>query len=192
MSHPKMTDDQALVSRLRNGDRMAFLELIQRHQRLVAHMVGRIIRSVEDREEICQDVFLKVADKISEFNFQSRLSTWIGTIAYRHAINHLRKQKALFSSIDSGESLERMFISRDDVAEELEDKDIEDKVILLVERLPEQYRAVLSLYHLDGLNYAEIGEITGMPEGTVKNYLFRARKLLKEKVKMYLGKEVIK
>jgi RNA polymerase sigma-70 factor (ECF subfamily) len=50
---------------------------------------------------------------------------------------------------------------------------------------------VITLYHLDGMNYSEIGEATGMPEGTVKNYLFRARHLLKESVKKYFGEEVI-
>ena len=58
-----------------------------------------------------------------------------------------------------------------------------------ISRLPVQYKAVLTLYHLDGMNYIEIGEATGMPEGTVKNYLFRARALVKENVKKYLGKE---
>ena len=55
--------------------------------------------------------------------------------------------------------------------------------------LPVQYKAVLTLYHLDGMSYPEIGIATGMPEGTVKNYLFRARALVKENVKKYLGKE---
>jgi RNA polymerase sigma factor (sigma-70 family) len=59
----------------------------------------------------------------------------------------------------------------------------------LIDELPLQYKVVLTLYHIEGMTYPEIGEVTQMPEGTVKNYLFRARNLLKEKVKMYLGKE---
>jgi RNA polymerase sigma-70 factor (ECF subfamily) len=58
-----------------------------------------------------------------------------------------------------------------------------------VDQLPAQYKIVLTLYHVDGFSYPEIGEATGMPEGTVKSYLFRARAILKEKVKQYLGKE---
>ena len=81
VSNPEMMDDKALVSAIIGGDLQAFKRLIKQHERLVAHMVSRLIDRKEDRDELCQDVFLKVYEKISEFNFQSKLSTWIGTIA---------------------------------------------------------------------------------------------------------------
>lgn len=186
-----MTDDKALVSRIVNGDMPAFRLLIKQHERLVAHMVGRLIDREEDREELCQDVFLRVYEKIGEFNFQSRLSTWIATIAYRHGINHLRKKKILVTDIPDEEQFSNHFVSSDNVEENMEDQDLDDMVMKLIEQLPVQYKTVLTLYHLDGKSYPEIGEITGMPEGTVKNYLFRARNLLKDKVKKYLGKEEV-
>jgi RNA polymerase sigma-70 factor (ECF subfamily) len=71
----------------------------------------------------------------------------------------------------------------------LSDKSTTNLVHQYIEKLPVQYKAVLTLYHLDGMNYSEIVEITGMPEGTVKNYLFRARSLLKEKLKAHLVNE---
>jgi RNA polymerase sigma factor (sigma-70 family) len=182
-----MTDEQAFVSRVKNGDKQAFRLLIQQHERLVGHMIGRLIKQSEDREELCQDVFLRVFDRISEFNFQSKLSTWIATIAYRHAINHLRKQKMEYSELPGDETWADRFVERADPEEILAEKDMESWVLKLVDQLPVQYKTVLTLYHLDGMNYAEIGSVTEMPEGTVKNYLFRARQLLKEKVKNYLG-----
>ena len=163
--------------------------MIKRHERLVAHMVGRLIDRKEDREELCQDVFLKVYEKISEFNFQSKLSTWIATIAYRMGINHLRKKKIELSDIPEEESSTAHFISPDDPHESMEDNEIEEMTLKLIEQLPPHYKTILTLYHIDQMNYSEIGEVTGLPEGTVKNYLFRARNLLKEKVKKYLGKE---
>lgn len=153
-------------------------------------MVGRLVNSPEDLEEICQDVFLKVYERISEFNFQSKLSTWIATIAYRHAINHLRKQKIELADFPEDERFEERFVSDENLIESIEDNEMESVVMKLIEKLPAQYRVVLTLYHLEDMNYAEIGEATGMPEGTVKNYLFRARQLLKEKVKIYMAKEV--
>ncbi|HRI77902.1 MAG TPA: RNA polymerase sigma factor [Cyclobacteriaceae bacterium] len=189
VSNPIMTDDQALISRVRNGDQQAFKMLIKQHQRLVAHMVGRLIKQSEDREEICQDVFLKVFEKISEFGFQSRLSTWIATIAYRHSINCLRRQKIKFSEIPEEHEWSERFVESDDPGNLLIDKDQEEWILKLIDRLPPQYKAVLMLYHLEGMSYAEIGSVTEMPEGTVKNYLFRARNLLKEKVKQYIDKE---
>lgn len=184
-----MTDDRTLVSRVLSGDTQAFMVLIRQHERLVAHMVGRVVKSEQDREELCQDVFMKVHEKLSEFSFQSKLSTWIATIAYRQAINHLRKQKMFYSEIPEEEAFTKRFVEESNPETVAEERDIDDFVLKLVDQLPPQYRMVLTLYHLDGLHYPEIAEVTKMPEGTVKNYLFRARNLLKEKVKMYLGKE---
>lgn len=186
-----MTDDKALVSQVLGGDAEAFRRLIRQHERLVAHMVGRLIKSNEDREELCQDVFLKVYEKLGEFSFQSRLSTWIATIAYRHGINHLRKKKIEFQEIEEGDGFYERFLSDENPEEQMEDKDLDAKLMNYIDQLPAQYKTVLTLYHLDGMSYPEIGEVTGMPEGTVKNYLFRARHLLKEKVKKYLGQEGI-
>jgi len=175
-------DDKILVSRVLDGDVQAFRALIKKHERLVAHMIGRLVKHDEDREELCQDVFLKVYEKIGEFQFQSQLSTWIATIAYRHAINHLRKKKILTTDFPETE----ISIEPSDVDEQ----DIEAYLLKLINTLPVQYKLVLTLYHLEQKDYAEIGEITGMPEGTVKNYLFRARQLLKEKAKKYFGEEL--
>jgi RNA polymerase sigma factor (sigma-70 family) len=184
-----MTEDQTLVLRIARGDMQAFRTLIKQHERLVSHMIARLIDNAEDREELCQDVFLKVHGKLSEFNFQSKLSTWIATIAYRHAINHLRKTKIKVSDIPDEDRFTAHFISQENPGEQLEDKNIDEWVLKFIDRLPVQYKAVLTMYHLDGMTYPEIGEATGMPEGTVKNYLFRARALVKESVKKHLGKE---
>jgi RNA polymerase sigma factor (sigma-70 family) len=184
-----MMDDQALVYRIMNGDKQAFRLLIKQHERLVAHMVSRLVDRNEDREELCQDVFLRVYEKIADFNFQSKLSTWIATIAYRMGINHLRKKKIELSDIPEEESFTAHFISSDDPQESMEEDEIERMTLKLIDELPTHYKTILTLYHADQMNYGEIGQVTGMPEGTVKNYLFRARNLLKEKVKKYLGKE---
>ncbi len=184
-----MIDDRALVARVVSGDKQAFRLLIKQHERLVAHMVSRLVDRNEDREELCQDVFLKVYDKIGEFNFQSKLSTWIATIAYRMGINHLRKKKIALSDIPEEESFTSHFVADSDPQESMEENEIEAMTLKLIDQLPPHYKTILTLYHVDQMNYGEIGEVTGMPEGTVKNYLFRARNLLKEKVKKYLGKE---
>jgi RNA polymerase sigma factor (sigma-70 family) len=184
-----MNDEKALVSRVIAGDMLAFRSLIKTHERLVAHMIRRIVKSEEDLEELCQDVFLKVHEKLIEFSFQSRLSTWIATIAYRHAINHLRKRKMEYSSIPEEESFTKRFIEHEDPQSVLEEEDLDGLVLKLVDELPAQYRTVLTLYHVSGMSYPEICKVMDMPEGTVKNYLFRARNLLKEKVKKHLGKE---
>lgn len=187
-----MTDDKALISQVVNGDLEAFRLLIKQHERLVAHMISRVVKNPEDLEELCQDVFLKVHSKISEFNFQSKLSTWIATIAYRQAINHARKKKLPMSELAEGDDFKEQFVSNENHAEEFAERDAEEKIMHYVDELPVHYKTILTLYHLEGLSYPEIGEVTGMPEGTVKNYLFRARKLLKEKVIKLIGTAELK
>jgi RNA polymerase sigma-70 factor (ECF subfamily) len=183
-------DDKALVSEIINGNMNAFKLLIKQHERLVAHMVGRLIKNNEEHEEVCQDVFLKVFDKIKEFNFQSKLSTWIATIAYRHGINALRKNKLHLTDLPDEENYHSNFVNQETPEEIFSEADLDGYVLKLIELLPPQYKLVLTLYHLQDMNYQEIGEVTGMPEGTVKNYLFRARTLLKEKVKIHMRKEM--
>jgi RNA polymerase sigma factor (sigma-70 family) len=184
-----MIEDRALVSKVISGDMQAFRLLIKQHERLVAHMVGRLVKKDEEKEELCSDVFLKIYEKLGEFNFQSKLSTWIATIAYRHSINHLRKQKMFFTDLPEEESFTKRFIEEENPESVFEDRDLDEFVLKLVDGLPVQYKAILTLYHVEGMNYAEICAVTNLPEGTVKSYLFRARNLLKEKVKKYLGKE---
>lgn len=182
-------EEKALVLKVLEGDMQAFRLLIHRHQKLVSHMIGRLVKGTEEKEELCQDVFLKVHDKLGEFSFQSKLSTWIATIAYRHAINYLRKRKMLFSDLPEEETFTKQFVELENPETITEERDMDAFVLRLIDELPPQYKAILTLYHVENMSYPEICEITGMPEGTVKSYLFRARNLLKEKVKKYIGKE---
>ena len=181
--------DQELISRVLKGEKNAFRELVERHKRLVSFMVGKIIRNAEEHEEICQDVFLKVYDKLSHFNFESKLSTWIGTIAYRHALNAFRKGRHEMVTLSEEDFTVTSFIDVNTPEKILCDDDMDSYVLALVEQLPTQYKIVINLYHVEGMQYDEIATITGMPSGTVKSYLFRARTLLKEKIKLLIEKD---
>ncbi|HYG01219.1 MAG TPA: sigma-70 family RNA polymerase sigma factor [Chryseosolibacter sp.] len=184
-----MIEERELVSRVISGDMYAFRLLMKQHERLVLHMIGRLVKDNQEREELCQDVFLRVFEKLKDFTFQAKLSTWIATIAYRHAINYLRKHKMAFSEIPDEENVITAFVNQETPENVLEEIDTDEYVMKLVEQLPVQYKTVLTLYHLEGMSYPEICEVMNMPDGTVKSYLFRARNLLKEKVKRHLGKE---
>jgi RNA polymerase sigma-70 factor (ECF subfamily) len=183
-----MLDDQSLVSAVLSGNRAALKVFIKKHERLVSHMVARLVDDKSDREELCQDIFLKAYEKLSEFNFQSKLSTWVATIAYRYGVNHLRKRKMKWADLPE-DAEDWNFIEPNNTERNIEDDDLEKIILDNLKHLPPQYKVVLTLYHLESMNYTEIGEATGMPEGTVKSYLFRARNLLKERVTKYLGSE---
>ncbi|MEM0942240.1 MAG: sigma-70 family RNA polymerase sigma factor [Bacteroidota bacterium] len=176
--------DQELVSQVLKGSDTAFRLLIERYQRLVVHMVARIIDSAMDREEICQDVFIKIYDKLSTFKFDAKLSTWIATIAYRTAVNFAKKKK--IDQVD----LEAVSFKIGAEVSMAEEKDMKQFIHRLVDQLPVNYKTVLTLFYLDGFSYPEIVEVTGMPEGTVKNYIHRARIKLKSIVEQYAKQEV--
>ncbi len=188
LSNAAMNEDEIIVERIIQGDQNAFRELIQMHEKLVYHMISRLVDKKEDREDLCQEVFLKVFRKLPGFRFQSRLSTWIATIAYRMALNHLKKTKKWqISELDYASYKLKDNSSQADV--NMNRNDLCQQVHQMIRQLPEQYRIVLTLYHLEDMPYAEIALVCDMPEGTVKSYIFRARKLLKEKLEKIFKKE---
>lgn len=177
-------DEKQLVKQVLSGSDSAFRLLISKYERLVVHMVARVVKDNMDREEICQDVFVKVHAKLGSFHFDSKLSTWIATIAYRMAVNFAKKRK--LDQVD----LDEVSFKVSDQASVTEEKDLKVFIHGLVDQLPLNYKTVLTLFYLDGFSYPEIVEVTGMPEGTVKNYIHRARTKLKVIVEKHAQKEV--
>lgn len=177
-------DEKQLVRQVLSGSDSAIRLLISKYERLVVHMVARVVADDMDREELCQDVFVKVIDKLSTFHFDSKLSTWIATIAYRMAVNFAKKKK--LDQVD----LEEVGYKAGEVQDVTSEQDMKQFILKLVDRLPLSYKTVLTLFYLDGFSYPEIVEVTGMPEGTVKNYIHRARHKLKTIVEEQARKEV--
>lgn len=192
-----MQTERERVQKILNGDTGAFQSFVEDYQRLVCHIVFRMVSNEADREELCQDVFMKIYQNIGKFEFKSKLSTWIASIAYHTCINYLKKKKVpLYDDLSEAEQLAGKSISsaygesfaesvRGDTPQPDElmiTQDINRYLRAEINGLPVQYRTILTLYHLDGMSYKEIGEIMNLPEGTVKSYLFRARKRLKERM----------
>lgn len=166
------------------GHGEAFEALIDRYQRLVVHIVHRMILNAEDRQDICQDVFIKVYRSIAGFRFEAKLSTWISRIAYNTCLNHLQKkhEELLDEALPPIESLDEVPTETPGPDTIVTRQDISLRLRAEIEQLPVIYRTILSLYHLEEMSYSEIGEIMDLPEGTVKSYLFRARKHLKRRL----------
>jgi len=174
-------NDSELISQILNGNRNAFAFLVNRYQKLVVHITGRLIQRQEEVEDVCQDVFLKVYQNLGKYRNECKLSTWIATIAYNTSINYLRKFKKGDEVNPDDSAIMRNLT--DFKSDNYEQADLHRYIREQIENLPVQYRTVLTLFHLEEFSYQEIEEITGMPEGTVKSYLFRAKAILKEKLK---------
>ncbi len=177
-------DDQTLIQQILKGQHHAFLFLVNKYQNLVLHMVSRMVARQEDVEDICQEVFIKVFSKLKTFKHESKLSTWIASIAYRVCLNHLRKeerQKMYYT--DTTAYLHTLDNNMCDVSINIERKELKQCIVDEIEKLPIQYRTLITLYHLEEFSYKEIENITGIKIGTIKSYLARARAILKEKLK---------
>ncbi|GAB2781461.1 RNA polymerase sigma-70 factor (ECF subfamily) [Hymenobacter luteus] len=183
--------DQQLVAQVLGGNTAAFGRLVQRTEGLVTQMVFKMIRHSADRPDVAQEIYLKVFKNLAGFKFQAKLSTWVGQIAYNTCLHYLEKKKLVL--VDLSEQ------RPDDLSEEgrsppvslvagsgydpetaLFDQDLAAILSTAIEQLPPLYRTLIALYHQQELSYEEIAQITSLPDGTVKNYLFRARKRLKE------------
>jgi len=184
-----MSDDQELVTEVLARTPGAFERLIARHKALVWHVVYRMVKHPEDARELSQDVFLRVHQRLHQYRFESSLATWIGRVAFSVASRHLQKKKLPLAESASDEEGDVL----DDVGDgfDLEaacaDRETVDHLNAAIEALPPLQRTLVTLYHLDEMGIAEIGTITGLPDGTVKNYLFRARQRLRQRLETRLG-----
>eukprot|EP01132_Coremiostelium_polycephalum_P022044 gene22044-26161_t len=164
-----MDEEKKIIVRIIKGDPKAFSLLVDKYQNLIFHITKGIVPEQMDAED-------------------SKLSTWIARITYFTALNYLKKSKRNATE-DYPEDFLDLETDQDDPQELLIKKSTSAYINTLIGQLPENYRVVLTLYHLEEFSIEEISETTGMPEGTVKNYLFRARKLLKDKIAPHLKKD---
>jgi len=177
-----MNDDLSLVAAVRGNERGAFERLVRAHQGLVWHVVYRLVQHPEDARELSQETFLRVHQRLAQYRGDSPLAGWIARIAYHIAVRHLqRKRIPLESDIDDGgeEGAFARIADEADIEGEHAGRQAMDLLARGLERLPPMQRMLLTLYHLDELGIAEISAITGQPEGTIKNSLFRARHRLR-------------
>ena len=195
------TTDQLLVQRVLRGDNNAFGIIVKNTENLVAKIVFDTISNEGDRKDIAQDIYLKAFQKLPTFKFQSKLSTWIAQISYNTCIDHLRKKKLVLvedqnTPIDDYSDTGMLEVlnffkglTADAADRSVLEKDITQIVKKGIDKLPRIYKTLIGLYHNEELSYEEISFITQMPVGTVKNYLFRARKQLKNELLLQYKKE---
>lgn len=184
--------DKDLINRVLNGDNQAFGVIIENTQVLVAQIICKMVPLSADQQDLAQEVYLKAFHKLSGFQYRSKLSTWIAQIAYNTSLSFLAKKKLVLP----GEVRESVPDPGNVYGEEAgwapEYMEKKERTTLLqseIEKLPPVYKTLVTLYHQEEMSYEEIAEITDLPVGTVKSYLFRARKKLKESLLSQYKKE---
>jgi RNA polymerase sigma factor (sigma-70 family) len=189
--HESNLADQELIEQVLRGNTRAFGIIIKNTERLVAQIIFKMVKDAEDRKDIAQDVYLKVFKSLSSFKFQSKLSTWIAKIAYNTCLHHLEKRKMNFVILPEcdDEGNIGLIPSNDDTESAIFQEQLAATLKVEIDLLPPLYQTLITLYHNEDLSYSEIAQITELPEGTLKNYLFRARKVLRENLLRKLKRE---
>jgi len=186
------TDDDLLIRQIQQGNRDAFDELVKRYYGSVYNMVAYSVRTHQEREDLIQEIFIKVYTNIGKFRFQASFTTWMFRITRNILIDRSRKKRLTQVSTETEEGTstvgERLEDIRANPDKRLMDSDAEISLRNALVNLDEDHKQILILREMEGLSYKELTKTLGINMGTVKYRLARAREELKIKLmEMYSG-----
>ena len=170
--------DAHVVSRALSGSQAAYREIVRRYQRPLLNLIAQIVRDRAEAEDLTQEVFVKAFRALDRYDPARRFSSWLFTIAHNHALDRLRTVHGVTLSIDSDEVPDVPSAPVASPADLAERARLADALGDALGRLRVEYRAAVVLRYQEDLTQQEIAEVMGVPEGTVKTYLHRARKEL--------------
>lgn len=172
--------DKDIVTNILNGNIHGFAIVVKNTEKLVTQIVLKMTTNEDDQKDLVQDIYLKAYQNLSSFQFKSKLSTWIANIAYNTTINYLQKKK--ITIIGNEKAIEDSFRATENQESEMIKTEAVEILNAEIAKLPPLYKTLITLYHLEYLSNKEISGITNLPEGTIKSYLYRARKMLKDMI----------
>jgi RNA polymerase sigma-70 factor (ECF subfamily) len=174
-ARPETDDTAALVAEALAGRAAAFGTLVERYDRAVYHLCLRTMRDAEEARDCTQEAFFKGFRSLHTFRPGAKFSTWIFSIAYHACCDRLARRKRI-----SNEELPERADPAPGPQLLAERRDEARALRAAIDALPEKYRTVITLYHLQGRQYDEIARVLDLPMGTVKTHLFRAKELLRK------------
>ena len=182
-------DDQILIKKALAGNESAYKLLLNKHKDAIFRLIVKIVHNQEEAQDLVQETFMKAFGSLSSYKCQYRFTTWLYKIAANNCIDFLRKRRLISVSLDQpletkdGEvSIELADWTYNPEAD-LDSRQKSLSIDAAIETLPQKYREVIIFRHKQEKSYEEIAQILGIPVGTVKARIFRARELLKKKLK---------
>lgn len=190
-------DEDEVILACQNGDVQAYAFLVNRYQKQMFNLAFRMTGSHEEACEVVQESFLSAYRSIKKYRSEARFSTWLYSITVNQTRSRLKEMRS--HDFHEGVSIDDppedgkdptsgQYPSHQmDVAEQVEQKEIKEKVQECINALDDEHREVVVLRDIQGFSYDEIAEMLKVPDGTVKSRLFRARLLLKDSLGKVLG-----
>jgi RNA polymerase sigma-70 factor (ECF subfamily) len=174
--------DQVIVSQVVSGQKDLFRLLVRQYEKAVYGMGFSFFRNKEDTSDFTQEVFLKAYRSLPRFEGRSRFSTWLYKIAYNTAINEVNRRKEYHSLAE--EDVEKLAKTNDTPERIALRNAAKEAIQAAIKELPERFRVCVDLFFFYDRSYQEIEAITGFPVNTIKSHVFRAKKILREKLEL--------
>ncbi len=171
-----------IVEACKRGDRKAQFELYRLYSKAMYNISLRMLGTVENAEDVLQNSFIDVYSKLDSFRFESSIGAWIKRIVINNCINYLKKRRLAFSELTENTAFVAV---EDDVSSgafsDMSNSQFDvDKIQKAIQKLPDGYRVVFTLYAMEGYDHEEIGSILGVTEATSKSQYSRAKAKLRD------------
>jgi len=188
---PTALEDATLVHQVQDGDTGAFGRLVTRYQDRVVNLCWRMCGNLDEAHDLAQETFLHAIQKLNLYRFEASFYTWLFRIAVNECLSHRRKCKRVVLSLHGGDG-KYMTDQRDmrmagrestetqEPISRLTARELQDELVAALDRLEDDYRAIVVLRDVEGLDYQEICEVLDLSIGTVKSRLHRARLALRD------------
>lgn len=180
------SDDQVYIDKVKKGDLASYSFLVERYKDMTYTIAMKIMRNVEDAEDVAQESFIKAYQQLHKFEGKSKFSTWLYTIVYRTSITRLQKNGVPAFSIDEETD---DHVSYDHTVPQLDHIHAQEQnrfIKLAISKLPEMEGLLITLFYMNENSVKEIEDITGLSSSNIKVKLFRARKTLEAELRFLL------
>ena len=188
------SEDWECIQKILLGDYSNYNLLMDKYQSMVYNICSKYSNSVEEAEDLTQDIFLKVFESLSKFRGESEFSTWLYTVSRNELKMKYRKTKKIEQEVTELKE-ESLFTKlkkwKEHITPEVEllKEEYKSKITQLLNKLPSNYKTPLLMYYFDNMSYQEISTKLNLKMNTLKSYIFRGKESLKKELENYEGKK---
>lgn len=181
-------DDNLLVRKIVKGNTYAFQQIVEKHQPKIFYLGLKFFHNPEEAEDFAQDVFLRAYEKLATFRGRVPFGAWLYHIAYNLAVNRYHFNRRRLTELPLEEhGLEVETEDREaDPEVKLSNDEFRKMVTKILDEIPDIYNIILKMHYFDGLKLAQIAGILDIPLNTVKSHVFRAKKIIKKKMTVFV------
>jgi len=185
-----LINETELIEQLKQGDETAFKTIVEQWKDMVYNTILGIVQNETEAEDLAQDVFIKVFEKISTFKGDSKFSTWLYRIATTTALDHLRSKKrkkrfGFFQSLGGGNDEKDSIPDFHHPGVSLDNKERATVLFKAIESLPENQKTAYTLHKLEGLSYRDVSEVLNTTVSAVESLMSRANQNLRKELEEY-------